>query len=156
MPFGGSITLGSSLPLILLSARRGTKTGFFASIIYSIVHIFLSFKIPPVKTLFSFIFILLLDYFLPNAILGVSFLFGKRIKSKNFKLYFSTVLSFALRWLISIISGVIFWSDYIPFNMGIWCYSIIYTGLYTIPECLITVLIFKHLLKFYSFSQLFD
>ena len=148
MPFGGSVTLGSGVPLILLSARRGIKTGVFASIIYSILHIFLSFKIPPVKRLSSFVFILILDYFLPNVILGLSFLFGRNIKSKSFKLYFSTVLSFALRWIISIISGVVFWSDYIPFNVGVWCYSIIYTGLYTIPECLITVLIFKHLVRF--------
>lgn len=153
MPFGGSITLGKHVPLIILSYNQGVKTGIFASFISCIINLILSFKIIPVKNFYSFLAIILLEYFLPNILLGFTPMFGYGIKNKNLKISVSVLVVFVLKIMISSIAGVIFWREYIPKEFEIWSYCIIYNSLYLVPEYLITLFFLKRTLVYSQFFK---
>lgn len=146
-PFGGSVTLGKYVPLILLSYKSGTKTAVLASFAYSVINLIFSFKIPPVKNFYYFALLIFLEYFLPYMLVGfVSFL-GWGIRNKNLRIYASVVTLFILKILLSSISGIVFWSEYIPKEFNIWIYCIIYNSAYLIPECLITLILLKYMIS---------
>jgi thiamine transporter len=41
MPYGGSVTLGSMVPILLIAFRRDVKVGFLTGVIYGFVQLFL-------------------------------------------------------------------------------------------------------------------
>jgi thiamine transporter len=55
-PQGGSVTLASMAPIVLLSCRHGVKWGLGAAFIYSLLQMILppGFYPPPAKTIFAF------------------------------------------------------------------------------------------------------
>src|SRR5438128_8206070 len=70
-PEGGSVTLGSMTPLILLSLRRGARVGVTAGIVYGLVILYLEpFIYNPVQVL--------LDYPIAFGALGISGLLRNR------------------------------------------------------------------------------
>ena len=144
MPFGGSVTLGHTLPLVILAYRRGFKTSFFANVSYSLIHLITHFGIPPAKSLGSFFSIILIDYILPYCLMSVLFCIQFSYK---YRILFWIILVFILKIIMSTISGVLLWKDYIPFTFNIWIYSFIYNCMYLVPECIITFFMGKKLFK---------
>ncbi|MEG0804249.1 MAG: energy-coupled thiamine transporter ThiT, partial [Pygmaiobacter sp.] len=51
MPNGGSITLLSMLPFVLVSFRHGVKWGIFTGFVNSLLQMLLGFYAPPAGTL---------------------------------------------------------------------------------------------------------
>lgn len=151
MPFGGSVTLGHYVPLILISYKYGAFKGIITSFIFSIVNMAFSFKVPPAKSIQSFFALIIFDYILPYIVIGAVSFFGKFFKKSPNKIYIETATSFILKILISSFSGVVIWKEYIPFDSEIWIYSLIYNSLYLIPEYLITILILKKILKYLKY-----
>ena len=141
MPFGGSVTLGHTAPLILFSFKNGAKAGFVAGLIYGIFQLIISFHIPPAKSFNIFILAVLLDYLIPYALIGLSPFYAKTIKNKKISLIVGTIFSHILRLLCSVASGVFIWGEYITQNINIWFYSLLYNSCYMIPETIITVFI---------------
>ncbi len=103
------------------------------------------------------IWILILDYFVAYTILGLGGMFRNCIKNKTLALCLGTAVVLLLRYLIHILSGYIFygaWAEWFfsqeGFTLGqkilevisgstlAWVYSIVYNGLYMIPEIIIT------------------
>ena len=64
MPNGGSITLLSMLPFILVSYRHGTKWGLFTGFVNSLLQMLLGFYAPPAPGLLPLVGMILLDYVL--------------------------------------------------------------------------------------------
>ncbi len=145
MPFGGSVTLGHTLPLVILAYRRGFKTSIFANLSYCLIHLIISFKIPPAKSLSSFLAIILMDYILPYCLMSI--VFSIKFASK-YRIFIGIIFSFILKIIMASISGVVLWGEYIPFKCNIWTYSFIYNCMYLVPECTINVLMGKKLFKF--------
>ena len=78
MPNGGSITLLSMLPFILVSYRHGTKWGLFTGFVNSLLQMLLGFYAPPAPGLLPLVGMILLDYVLAFTLLGLAaaFLFS--------------------------------------------------------------------------------
>lgn len=157
MPFGGSITLGSMVPLIIISLKHGLKYGVTSSFVYSIIQIFSGFHSPPVKNFYSYILVIALDYILPYTFLGTASFFYN--KFRHHKVLCSSIVVTFSRYICSIISGIIIWKDSFPPATSIWKYSIIYNSVYMIPEIIITctlcTIIYKNkFLKFTIFKKL--
>lgn len=150
MPFGGSLALANNLPLVLLSYRCGYKVGFFASLVYSFVRMVFSFTPPLAKNFVSFVLLILLDYLLPNIVMGMSSLFAIRIHNRYFKLYSGIIISYILKILISTTSGVVLWGAYIPFECNLWIYSLLYNSLYIVPDSIITIVLIGLVIKFFD------
>lgn len=125
MPYGGSVTLGSMIPLLLISLRRDLKTGVTTGVIYGLVQIILDGMIyHPVS--------MLLDFPLAFGVVGIVALFKKRPM-------IGTVIVFILRFLCHFTSGVVFWWMYAPEGMSSIVYSAIYNGGYIFAEMVISL-----------------
>ena len=128
-PQGGSITLGSALPLMLVSFRYGAPVGMFAGFIFGLINIILDpFILHPIQVLF--------DYPLPFMAMGLAGIFPEKI-------FLSTVLAFVGRFICHFISGVIFFASYAPEGISPIIYSLTANATYLIPETLICLVILK-------------
>ena len=82
LPWGGSITLLSMLPIILVSVKFGVRRGLFVSFIYSLLQLFfgivldglLGWGLTPVMLISC----ILLDYILAFSVLGLAGIFKNK------------------------------------------------------------------------------
>lgn len=130
MPQGGSVTLASTLPIIIMSFAYGPEVGMLTGFLFGIVNLFLGpFIIHPLQTL--------LDYPLPFMFVGLAGFFKNR--------YLGTILSQLVRLVMHVLSGVIFFSSYAPEGqqegLGLWLYSIGYNGSFVAVEVIILMVI---------------
>lgn len=116
MPQGGSITLFSMLPVMVISFIYGKGVGLTSGILLGFLKMFDGIVfVHPIQ--------FILDYILGNMALGFSGMFGRDSKVK---IFFGCIISGFLGVMFSVISGVVFFSEFSPENMNIWIYSIIY------------------------------
>lgn len=138
-PQGGNVTLGSMIPILLLSYRYGVSTGALTGFLFGLIDILLDpFILHPIQVLF--------DYPLPYMSLGLAAL----IPAHKF---ISTLIAFTARFICHFISGVVFFAEYAPEGMSPIIYSLTANASYFIPECIICFIILKlmpidRLLKF--------
>jgi thiamine transporter len=120
MPMGGSVTAGSTLPIIVCGMAFGPVWGFIVAIAYSILQLIdgLKWFVSP--------FQMFLDYVIGYAALGIAGFAGlkaeDRIKIKNPLFRFRkaglvravlfTIIAYVIRWGGSVASGVIFYAEY--------------------------------------------
>ncbi|MBU5593283.1 energy-coupled thiamine transporter ThiT [Clostridium sp. MSJ-4] len=126
MPMGGSVTLGSMIPIIFIAYVYGPRIGYLTGLIFGVMDLLLGATVVhPIQ--------LLIDYILAFGLLGVAGYFKNNIS-------LGTLVAIALRCLCHVISGVVFFYE----NAGgknVWIYSISYNGTYLIPEAIIAMII---------------
>jgi len=133
LPYGGSITLASMVPLFLLSLRRGPVIGIFAGAVHGMVQLALSpYILNPAQVL--------LDYPVPFACIGLAGFFRKRP-------LVGVVVGIVGRFLSHWISGIVFWYMYTPEGMTPVLYSTLYNGIYMAGELVISAIIVYLLLQ---------
>ncbi|MCL2518302.1 MAG: energy-coupled thiamine transporter ThiT [Oscillospiraceae bacterium] len=72
-PLGGSVTLFSMVPIILISFRHGIKWGLGSGFVYSVIQLLLGLKnVMYVPGAVGIILCILLDYILPFTLLGLA------------------------------------------------------------------------------------
>ena len=133
MPQGGSITLGSMVPVLLLSFRRGPKVGVFAGVVFGLAQMMLDgWFYSPVG--------MFLDYPLAFGALGLAGIF-KKIPLVG------VAISLVARFLSHFLSGVVFFGMYAPEGMSPVVYSAVYNGSYMLPELVISGIMIYLLIK---------
>lgn len=142
MPFGGSITLLSMFPIILFSIRRGLKGGLLASFVYAVLQLMLDIGeiVGWGLTPGTLIACILMDYLVPFTLLGLGGLFRK----KGFEGWIGgTAFAVLLRFAAHYLSGVYVWQsvgEIIGKNIeNPYLYSLIYNGIYMVPEFIFTL-----------------
>ncbi len=143
MPYGGSVTLVSSLPFILLSYRHGVKWGVMAGLANGFLQILTGWYAPPAGTVGAIVTCVLLDYLLAFSCLGLAALFSKPFPNKNTGVFVGISVVMIMRFLCSFLSGAILWGSYQSYyewaqGMSVWAYSFIYNSSYMLPELIIT------------------
>ena len=146
MPWGGSITLFSMLPVCYVSVRHGLKWGFGTAFIYSAIQLFFGITL---DGLFGWgltggilLSCIVLDYILAFSLLGVTGIFRK----KGMKgIVLGTFLAVFLRFVCHYLSGVYvfasigkLWQGFETSNT--YLYSLVYNGAYMLPELVMTLL----------------
>ena len=127
MPYGGSVTLGSMVPILLIAFRRDVKVGVTTGVIYGFVQMFLDgWFYSPVG--------MFLDYPLAFGVLGVAGFFKKQP-------IIGVVIAMTGRFVSHFISGVVFFGMYAPEGMNPVIYSALYNGGYMIPEMVISAVL---------------
>ena len=130
-PQGGSVTLGSMLPIILLTFRYGAPVGMFAGFVFGLINIILDpFILHPIQVLF--------DYPLPWMAAGLAAIFKQNFIE-------STILVFAGKFICHVISGVVFFASYAPEGTSPIIYSLTVNASMIIPESIICCVLIKFL-----------
>lgn len=141
LPFGGSVTPMSMLPIVIIAFRYGPKWGTFTGLIYGLLQmVLLGMKNLSYGTSFlAVVIIILFDYLIAFGVLGVSGVFKNRIKKDSISMGLGTLLACVLRYICHFISGVTVWADYSQ-DIPVWLYSLGYNATYMVPETIVTVL----------------
>ena len=169
--FGGQITLVSMLPVVLIAYRHGVKWGFVASFTYALLEMALGAKTVSSAFLPGFfgdgamivnaILMCLLDYVAAYTVLALGGIFRNRIQKPGLSLMAGSIVALCARYVIHILSGYILFSSWAewyftqegfpawgaelvsslsPAGLG-WVYSIVYNGMYMVPEIIFTAIV---------------
>ena len=169
MPFGGTITPASMMPVILIAYIYGTKWGLFSAFIYGILQMITGMNVVSAMFLpgesqmviWHAVLVCVIDYILAYMMLGFGGVFKNKIKNQSLSIALGTFVSMLLTYIMHIVSGYIFygaWAEWFFTQDGFYSigktivesfsgnllsliYSVIYNGLYMIPEIIITVLL---------------
>ena len=166
LPQGGGITLLSMLPVIIISYRYGMGWGLVSSLTYAVLQMLTGFKTvagffvgEDKMAVWMALASCLLDYIVAYGVLCLGGLFRKN-KKPSVALCLGSIVAIGARYIVHIISGAIIFgswaewfftdamggefgaqvlSQYSGAGLSIF-YSIIYNGLYMIPEIIITAI----------------
>ena len=137
LPNGGSITLFSMLPFIMISFRHGAKWGLFTGFVNSLLQMLLGFYAPPAPGFLPLVGTILLDYVLAFTVLGLACVFAKPFHNRLVGVGVGTAVVCFLRFLCSFFSGVLIWGN-LSDGLPAWTYSLTYNGSYMLPETIMT------------------
>ena len=156
LPFGGSITVLSMVPVCLIGIMYGVKWGVCANLVYGLIQMFFGFGNFSYATGFlAVIAIALFDYIAAYGVLGLSGVFMKAVKSKALAAVLGVILCCILRFACHFITGVTVWREIVDPLGAIW-YSITYNASYMLPEIITTPLGVFLLLKTKALNFLFS
>lgn len=135
-PFGGSITICSMLPILIIGYRYKALWGCVTGLVYGLVQMIFGLSNFSYATSFvAAIMILLFDYLIAYAVVGFGGLF-RNIKSQPLGLALGGLAAGFGRFVCHFISGVTVWGGFAE-DMPAWLYSIVYNGAYMLPETII-------------------
>ena len=113
MPHGGSITLFSMVPILVMSYRHGAKWGVMTAFVNSLIQLVQGLgNLAYCQTLTAQVGCVLLDYLLAFTVLGFACLIAKPFRSRTVGVGVSAFVVCLLRFLCSFLSGYIVWKDY--------------------------------------------
>ncbi len=170
MPFGGQLTLVSMLPIVLVSYRHGVKWGLTTGLAYSLVQMALGADTVTAAfqpgyfgdgtMIGNAIIMCAFDYVLAYTALGLGGCFRDRLSNKGVSLMLGSLVALGGRYLCHIVSGYVLfagWAEWFftqdgfpawgadlvaslsPTMLGL-VYSVVYNGMYMVPEMLLTAI----------------
>ncbi|MBQ8827716.1 MAG: energy-coupled thiamine transporter ThiT [Clostridia bacterium] len=162
LPYGGSITLFSMVPIILLSCMYGVKWGFVCGFVNGILQAFMGAAVSKAFVgldAVSTVLMCLLDYLVAFSVLGLGGMFYGKIKNKTLAASLGSFVAVFARFAAHFLSGWILWGGYAEWWFGelnskfgdtmlssfsgqglAAVYSFCYNGSYMIPELIMTVI----------------
>ena len=168
MPFGGQVTLVSMLPIVLISYRYGVKWGLTAGFTYSLVQMALGADTVSAAfqpgyfgdgtMIVNALVMCLMDYVLAYTLLGLGGLFRNKVQNSGIALMLGSIVALLGRYVAHILSGYILFAGWAEWfftqegfyswgaklveslspNMLGWVYSVVYNGMYMVPEIILT------------------
>ena len=141
LPYGGSVTIASMLPVIIIAYRHGVKFGLLTGLVFGIIQQLLDLNtLSYVTSWQSVLAVILLDYIIAFLVLGFGGTF-RNLSSQSSALLAGTVFACILRYMCHVISGATVWAGLsIPTNAAL-IYSIGYNATYMIPETIVTAVV---------------
>jgi len=170
-PFGGQLTLVSMLPVVLISYRHGVKWGLISALSYALLEMAIGTKTLIAAfqpdyfgegvLLLNALVMCLLDYVVAFTALGLGGCFRNRFQKPGIALMAGSLVALSVRYLAHIASGYILFSGYAewfftqdgfpawgasmvetlsPGMLG-FVYSVVYNGMYMLPEMLLTAIV---------------
>ncbi len=141
-PYGGSVTAASMVPLLVFSVKNNTGWSVLTAFCYSLIQMLLGgIYPPPVRSIFNYVLVVLLDYVLAYTVLGLCGTISRRFKSKTAGILTGAVSALLLRFICHFISGIIIWGIYANPGQPKWLYSLIYNGGYMGCEIVLSVIV---------------
>ncbi len=146
MPLGGSVTLMSMVPIVLISAMFGLKWGFGSAFVYSVIQFMFGALLDGLfawgLTWQSLVGTSMLDYIVAFTVLGAA---GVLRKKGTAGIVIGSAVALLARFVSHLLSGVIIFANYEQFEVfgstfvgKPWLYSVAYNGFYMLPEIIIT------------------
>ena len=146
MPVGGSVTLASMLPIVIIAYRHGIGYGMVSATIASAIQLILGFEnFSYVTGWQSILALAIFDYILAYAIFGVGGIFRRVIKNQALAMVAGISLGNAVRYVCHVISGATIWAGLPIPDAASLSYSVSYNAVYMIPELIISALLALYL-----------
>lgn len=138
LPQGGSITLGSMIPIFIFALRWGYKSGLIVGALYGFIQMLLGGSIfSPLQAI--------IDYPLAFASLGIAGL--ANFKDSSFvKIILSIIFAGLLRTFFHVLSGVVFFYEYAG-DQNPLMYSLSYNGSFMLVELIMAIVIIRIIYK---------
>ncbi len=122
-PFGGSITLASMVPIIIVGYKYGPRWGVFSAFMFSILQAVLGaattqafagmYDAENVKgSVLKIVIMAALDYVVAFTVLGFSGIFRDRINNDTVAISLGATFAIILRYAAHFVSGFLLWGDY--------------------------------------------
>ena len=174
-PYGGSITVCSMLPILFFGYRCGLQWGLGAGFVNSVLQLLLGMSALKGVSAGVLVGSIFLDYLIAFTVLGLAGMFRGKIKNDALAFTLGSLVAMLLRYLCSFLSGWLLWVDvvedagymqevigaYIPALSGLTgntlaiVYSLVYNGVYMIPEIILTCVVGFLLVQFAG-NQILD
>jgi len=139
MPLGGSVTVGSMLPIMFIGIKYGTAVGLGTGFVYSLTQVLQALVaadvFPYCETGTTLVICVLFDYIVPFTLLGLAGLF----KKMRGGIYFGMFAVVLVRFLSHFITGVAIWGQWAPEGMGKFLYSFLYNGSFLLLDFAICI-----------------
>lgn len=162
LPYGGSVTLFSFVPILFVGYAYGAKWGLSAGIVYGILQTVFGISGAVAGAGFAWYQVLLcalLDYIVAGAMLGLGGIFKKAVKNPQLSFGIGSLVACVLKYISHFLSGYILFGTYaewfftegagMDYGAGILAtysgdvlsavYSLIYNATFMLPETIITV-----------------
>ncbi|MDF2503643.1 energy-coupled thiamine transporter ThiT [Clostridium sp.] len=124
-PQGGSVTLGSMVPILIIALVYGPEVGFLTGFLHGMITLFLDpYILHPIQLLF--------DYPLPSMALGLAGYF-------RYKKILGTIVAIFVKFLFHFTSGLVFFGSFAPSGMSPAIYSLVVNGSFMLTDGLICV-----------------
>ncbi len=138
---GGSLTICSMLPLVMISKRHGVKWGVVSALVYSLIQLLLGLNnVQYAPDALTAVGIIMLDYVLAYLSIGFAGCFGGFVKDTRISIIIGIVITFSIRFLCHFLSGVLIWEalwkNELNWASSVW--SLAYNASYMLPETIIT------------------
>lgn len=142
LPYGGSVTAASMLPIVLIAYRHGIPTGLTCGLVYGILQQLLGLNtLSYVSTWQSIVAVIMLDYIIAFLVIGFAGIFRKVIKNQPVALSCGALFVCVLRYACHVISGATVWAGLsIPTSDAL-IYSFAYNATYMIPETFVLIIV---------------
>ncbi len=163
LPYGGSVTLFSFVPILFIGYAYGAKWGLASGLVYGILQTVFGVSGAVSGAGFSWWQVMLcalLDYLIAGTMLGLGGTFKKVIKNPQLSFGLGAVFSCVLKYLSHVLSGYILFGSYAEWfftdgsgadygadilaqytgNALMAVYSLIYNATFMLPETVITVI----------------
>lgn len=153
LPYGGSITLLSMLPIVMIPLMYGTRWGLVGAFFYALIQLaldlgsVLSWGLTP----WALIGTIALDYLLAFGCLGFAGVFKRK---GIWGIAIGVVMVLVIRFLMHFISGVVIFASIV--DKDAWIYSLNYNASYMVPEFVTTTIAAVILFKVPYIKRLID
>ena len=147
MPLGGSVTIASMLPIMLISMKYGSLVGVGTGFVYSLTQALQALAagnvFPYCETGATLVICVLFDYIFPFTVLGLAGIFkdAKLFKKQEIAFYVGIISVVAARFISHFITGVAIWGQWAPDGMGKYIYSLAYNGSFLAVDFLICIVV---------------
>ncbi len=154
LPYGGSVTAFSMIPILVVSYRYGVKWGMFAGFVNSLIQLLLGMNTLSYATsALAAVAIIVLDYILAFSFFGLGGAFRKQIKDPATAAAVGALTVCAIRYLFHVISGCTVWAGISIPTAAALVYSLSYNATYMIPEAIINIAMAFWLFSTIDFSE---
>lgn len=140
-PYGGSVTVFSQLPVIIISYRYGMKWGAGTGLAQALIQMIFGLEnFSYVSGIVAYLILLFGDYIIAFTALGLGGMFRNKIKNQALGLTLGSIVVTTVRFICHFITGITIWGDYSNGASSVWIYSLTYNGGYMLPELIITAI----------------
>lgn len=153
LPYGGSVTCASMLPILVIAYRNGPLWGLGSGLVFSALQLVTGLSVLSWVTGWkSVLAVIFLDYIFAFAVSGLGGLFRRKERSQATSLILGALLVSLLRFVFHFLSGVTVWRDIsIPGGAAV-VYSIVYNATYMIPETIVLLMATLYIGSILDFS----
>ena len=146
MPYGGTITLCSMVPLLYVSFHYPMRWASLTAVAFGLLQMLLAFFPPPAQSILAFAAVILLDYLIAFGVIGLAGFFRGPFHGVKGMLMGGSI-ALAGRFLCHFISGILIWGAFAPEGQSVALYSLLYNGTFMLGEGALSMVALIALLK---------